>query len=295
MSKTTFLTLPDWLACDINWLATTPGLLANVPRSLNLIRETCTDLQAGILRFECDHLIMLKERRLGPLGRYFEALVQTIISCSPDVKHCHRNVLIHDGNRTRGELDLVYEYAGQWIHLELAVKYYLGTGDLSNPFQWYGPAARDTLGRKLGRLFDHQLCLPATTYGRAVLDSLEIDAVHSEPLVMGMLFHPFEAWKASAIITPDTIAADHPVGWWLRSSDAEELGDIDEWKVQALSKPEWLSSPKQGQSILQPLKELLCQLKDKTLNFPVMLLSIDGGGNRHRGFIVPDEWSPLAI
>jgi uncharacterized protein len=306
-SLSSLRTIPPWLAADVAWLGQADGLLADEPRSLDLIRQVCFGLNAvgadersPTLSFSDAHLALLAERRHGPLGRYFEALVQTVVSMSDQVTGFHPNVVIHDGERTRGELDLVYAQAGpdnsnQWIHLELAIKFYIGAGDRCDPFGWYGPAMRDTLGRKLNRLFDHQLPLAVSDVGSGVLRQLTVDAVHSEALVLGMLFHPLAAWRDGNRDAPPMIAENHPAGWWLRRSDLDQLSLMPEapettWRV--LSKPEWMAQADSVDENLPGLKDFSEHLTAVAHPHPVMAAALVGGVERHRGFVVPDGWGP---
>jgi hypothetical protein len=180
-----FFHIPSWLQHDVIWLGSTESLLHHQPNSLNLVQKTIRLLMDGQLKFSEDHIRTLAHKRQAALGRYVEFLVQTVISLAPDVGQCFSNVIIHDGKRTCGELDLIYQYGGRWIHLELAVKFYLGLGDRTDPFQWIGPAARDKLARKLSRFYDHQMTLPQSEAGRAVLADLNIDEVETRVLLMG--------------------------------------------------------------------------------------------------------------
>jgi hypothetical protein len=69
-----------------------------------------------------------KDRRLG---RYFELLWAFWFEHSDRFDIIGQNIQIEHEGRTAGELDLVvHEHAtGKNIHIELAVKFYLGLGD----------------------------------------------------------------------------------------------------------------------------------------------------------------------
>lgn len=85
---------PCWLVNDIAWLASETTLLESVPASPSLIRKTCTDLIGAPPSFSEEQLLMLDAKQQGPLGRYCEALVQTVISRAPEVTKLHPNVVI---------------------------------------------------------------------------------------------------------------------------------------------------------------------------------------------------------
>lgn len=287
---------PSWLLNDVTWLSAADGLLSDNPDSLAIIQQSCCSLLDGSIQIDQEQISRLTKQRPGPLGRYFETLVQTVISLSPQIKSSHENVIIQDGKRTCGELDLIYQISGQtagkWVHLELAVKFYLGLDGRADPFHWHGPAARDTLGRKLNRMFSHQLKLPETADGKAALKKLGIDRVHSEALVMGRLFHPYTHWQAGNTHAPEIIAKDHPAGWWLRINQIDLLNDDTETSWQLLKKPEWLApvDPSNGETING--SDFSGHLKSAPLSRPLMVAALIEGVESHRGFVVPDDWSP---
>ncbi len=107
-------------------------------------------------------------------------------------------MVVTEGKTTRGEFDLLYKKGGNWHHLELAVKFYLGVSDRTSAFNWHGPALRDNLGLKCARMSNHQLTLPKTDAGKNVLHDLSIGVVESEALILGRLFHSFSDWQASS-------------------------------------------------------------------------------------------------
>ncbi len=108
------------------------------------------------------------------LGNYYERLWHALLSLAPDVTILARNIALRERGRTLGELDLLIEDAdGAIIHLELAVKFYLGLPEaltapateqtsaigFSAHSAWLGPDPRDSLHDKVSRLRDHQLRL----------------------------------------------------------------------------------------------------------------------------------------
>lgn len=252
--------------------------------------QTCRDLIDGTICLNEDQLSHLMNQRRGPLGRYFETLVQIVISLSPYVVAFYPNIVIHNGERTCGELDLVYKTPERWIHLEVAVKYYIGIDDRHDQFQWYGPAGRDTLGRKLKHMFKHQLELPHTEDARPALDKLGIDVVYSEALVMGMLFHPFANWQKEDIQTPPIVVENYPAGWWLPLNELHKLNEHSESSWKILSKPEWLSPIEPSYENTLNINAFQQKLKSEFPSHPVMVAAFNDGVESHRGFVVADDW-----
>ena len=109
-----------------------------------------------------------------------------------------------------GEIDLVMQAAdGAIVHLELAVKFYLGRADLHNPQQhcsdpqhWWGIDTRDTLAHKLARLTQHQLPLsqrlPELATAHRALPLPEVAA----------------AWLQGGLFTPLDQPMPLPAGGW---------------------------------------------------------------------------------
>lgn len=101
------------------------------------------------------------------LGSHYERLWHALLTLAPDTRILAHNIALRRGAHTLGEIDLVMQAAdGAIVHLELAVKFYLGRADLHDPQQhcsdpqhWWGIDTRDTLARKLERLTQHQLPL----------------------------------------------------------------------------------------------------------------------------------------
>lgn len=283
--------VPDWLCRDVAWLGHTDSLLRKTPNSLVLIKDTCRKLFAGEIRFKPEQISYLIEKHRTPLGRYFEALVQTVISLSSQVVRNHTNIIVMDGKRTAGEFDLLYETLDGWIHLELATKFYIGVNEAEDLNQWYGPLARDTLGRKLDKLYNHQLLLPSSDIGEAALTNLGVANVTSEVLILGRLFHPMLNWQNEQFNFPEDIAAGHPKGWWGRLYDITHFTDNPELSWMILEKLDWLS-PVPAKDTMDGCKVVKI-LAEKLSQGPVMVASFFEVQEINRGFLVPDDWKPL--
>ena len=61
------------------------------------------------------------------LGHRFETCVSAWFQYHPEWDIKAANHVVQLGKRTAGEIDLLVERAGEILHLELAVKFYLGT------------------------------------------------------------------------------------------------------------------------------------------------------------------------
>jgi len=274
---------------DYAWLSATPSLLTPAPVCLVFIHRTAAAVAAGELALDDQQWDALIRQRHGPLGRYFETLVATLFAISPEIEAFHTNVPVRDGKATMGEFDLLYRHSGSWQHLEMAIKFYLGTGDLSQAQNWHGPARRDNLGRKQERMSGHQLPLAQTDAGQAALRHLEIGRISSEALVLGRLFHPITNRAADTPIMPDGVAEDHARGWWTRVGDIEATS-ATHW--QKLAKPEWLAPQydRQACRLVAPVPADIARPTMFCLYEPTQ-----GGevSESYRLFVVPDDWGDV--
>ncbi len=140
------------------------------------------------------------------LGIYYETLWQFILDQSENTTLTANNLQVQGDHGTLGEFDLIYQHQGQYIHRELALKFYLGiatgehkqnpqvqkSGQISPWNHWVGPGLKDRLDRKLQRLSQHQIRLGKTNEGEEALYRLGIRNITREILIQGILFYPIE-------------------------------------------------------------------------------------------------------
>jgi hypothetical protein len=235
----------------------------------------------------------LRCQRKTPIGRYFEALVGFWLQQQASISNFHQSLTIQGSDRTLGELDLLFEHDGQAHHWELAVKFYLGVGDLSSASSWHGPRARDRLDKKLEKLVGQQLQLPSHAATQERLAELGMESPQSHAFVKGYLFHPFDRWQDKDVALPSGVGSEHLRGWWLQIPRCDELHSLPAagWKI--LEKPDWLAPWRGAWTI--PSSELTATLALRVGEYgPTMVAGIgDDGCELHRGFVVPESWAPL--
>ena len=134
-------------------------------------------------------LLHLEQRRGKRLGLYFESLWHFLLGEDPQTEVLATNLPVHENGRTVGEFDCLYYCARreQSIHLELAVKYYLG-----NPADgtWLGPGCNDHLDRKLDHLLQQQIRLSRHSASQDLLAKLGATEPALEIGLKGYLFSP---------------------------------------------------------------------------------------------------------
>jgi uncharacterized protein len=168
--------LQDPLVRDLAWVAWSPPLLESGelpikdPLAGSLWRREPERLWRLLLELDANPsacAALLAPSTDFRLGTYFERLWHVLLDLAPDVRVLAKNLRLLEAGVTLGELDLVLEAAdGAVVHLELAIKFYMGVPALSPPgattspaSAWLGPNPQDSLESKLERLRAHQLPL----------------------------------------------------------------------------------------------------------------------------------------
>ncbi len=208
---------------DLAWVIASPPLVSgsfnqarwwNRQQCLKEFHDCLPALQALDKKPQplIDHLNLIKSKRLG---LYFEGLVSFWLSfISPNYRLLAHNIQLFEtlekGKHTLGEIDFIIQEikTAKTIHLEVAVKFYLGTVPLEDTYHWFGTNTKDQLGRKLDHL--KQLQTQLSKIHPELLD-FNIDERHC--LLKGRLFYPQGLDQA-----PAGISKAHLRGRWLYAS-----------------------------------------------------------------------------
>jgi hypothetical protein len=175
------------------------------------------------------------------LGLRFEAIVAHWIDLEPSLNLLAKNLVVHDGKRTIGEFDLIVDNNGTVEHWELAVKFYLGIGDVSNLANWHGPDPSDTLARKINRMASHQLRLSHHPAGQKLLQLNGWDVRRARSLVKGRLFHPYQSFRLQQFLMPPNVNPGHEKGWWLTDTDFALAPELKSARFVILERSNWLA------------------------------------------------------
>lgn len=186
-----------------------------------------------------NHLKQLKSKRLG---LRFEAFISFWLAfISPNFKLLLQNIQLYEiasdaSILTIGEVDFIIQelLSGKTIHLEVAVKFYLGTAPLEDNYRWFGTNTHDQLGKKADHLKQHQTQLLLNNKGKVpyVIDERQC-------LLKGRLFYPLSSTLSldTQAIKPQGIANNHLYGRYMFYDQASMLKD----KFIVLDKIDWLS------------------------------------------------------
>ncbi|MEO1416324.1 MAG: DUF1853 family protein [Bacteroidota bacterium] len=228
----------------------------------------------------------LHSKNYRKLGIYAELLVAFWLEYHPGYELLLTNLVIHWKRQTIGELDFVYreKISGFTVHLELAIKFYLGHGNTTDWMSWHGPNPIDKLGLKLPKLYQKQILMTKRpeTLDLLAEKGIQIDA--RKILLKGCLYHH---------LTEQNPHARHVYPGYLHSFYVTEsevpLIDkrVKEWNCVSLPRLDWMASRLDtvGSQLLetwvaQPLKR------------PIQLAMHGGSRTKEylRFFVVPDRW-----
>lgn len=233
------------------------------------------------------------------LGIYFEKLWHFFLQEDPAVELVAHNLPVHHEGKTLGEFDCIY-YCHQrqrHVHLELAVKYYLGhrrtatTCDHSECSEWLGPNAADRLDLKVGHLMTRQIRLADHPVALRQLRDLGISQLDREVEIKGDLFRP----RSDPLPAPRAFNPGHAMQAWLPIDQLRAL--VEErggGSYQLLPRHRWLAraqpdplSPKLDGITLSAVSRARLR-KDSR---PLLVAAVDDYGMElDRFFITPDHW-----
>lgn len=219
------------------------------------------------------------------LGHLYEDALEVLIQNSPLLELIASHVQIFDESKqTIGELDfIVFDKKNErHIHLELAVKFYLGI-ETSNGWKFPGPDQRDNWQRKLERLKNHQLILTHRSEAKAVLKyNFGIESIVPQQLIYGRLFSPVGAVD---MLNPEGVSNISRRGRWLFMDQwNDHFNGVDE--VLCIPKHLWPVEVNEAtQSLFKAVS--VTELKEMGKERCVMFC-ISGGIDPW--FLVPNEW-----
>jgi hypothetical protein len=244
-------------------------------------------------------LAQLAQRPSHRLGIYFEQLWQFFLRQDPEVQLVASNLPVHDQGSTLGEFDCIYfcQRRQRHVHLELAVKYFLGWVDTgpgegsSEGRNWLGPDTRDRLDKKIDHILHRQILLSDNPVARQRLSELGIERPLKEIALKGQLFQPREA----ALKPPRGYNSNHAFREWLHCDRlAAYLASTGSTTFEILPKMRWLSNAQSGgTSRTFTRDQLLSELTQYFVHddYPLLIAALDRRGQESSRFFVTDrDW-----
>ncbi len=158
----------DQLIADLYWCVQSQNLLINEPPQFKgeIVGSLVDNKAHQAFNFWFESL----KKNPGPLlsffdseeqlilGKYFERLLYFFFEHFSHYDLILSNHQLFEKGRTIGELDFIVrdKQKNEIIHLEAAVKYYMGYRNTSKHSMWIGPNGMDTLAKKMKK-FEKQL------------------------------------------------------------------------------------------------------------------------------------------
>ncbi len=161
----------------------------------------------------------------------------------------YENVQLIEDKRTIGEIDFIIEekHTKQFIHLELAYKFYLYDPEISSdPINnWIGPNRNDSLKEKLEKVKNKQF--PLLYYQSAIskFNKIELGKVSQALCLLVSLFIPYQ-YKASF----NPIYEKAIKGYYLNLEKFISF-DHSEKKYYLPSKKEWGMDPSENETWIE--------------------------------------------
>jgi len=181
------------------------------------------------------HLSNLKNRRLGSI---FEGLVSFWLFISPNYRELQQNIQIIEDKHTYGEIDFIIEElsTGEVIHLEVAVKFYLGCEPYEDAYRWVGTNTKDQLGKKIDHLKLHQTQL-SKKYPEQLKNYFEQTIDRRHCFIKGRLFYPESSDISPQISSQDLELTDnHLRGRWCYADERDKSNNVIK-----INKSHWLA------------------------------------------------------
>lgn len=279
------LKAPSAVLHDIIWVFKSPSLIAEGYFNVEDFQvnfdtgKSNVKLVANYLKN--NPLIEIHQRRLG---FYFEYLFEAGITLFSNHKVVLKNFCLPNQHNL-GELDFITQSQStrQFYHWEIAVKFYLGTGNQSRLENWVGPSKHDTFQKKWKKLLQKQL--PFSNTPEVKHNLLEQGITISQKLlfVKGMLFYNLQSGNANF---PDVVNPAHEKGIWLTPTHFLSYFDRN-FDFRILPKNDWLTA-----DTLKPELGILKMRKtfQQPLLRPIMFSFYKMGNYLGKGFLVPDGY-----
>ena len=237
-----------------------------------------------------------KDRRLG---RYFETLWAFWLEKSPRYELLEQNLALRDEGKTLGELDflVIDKKSGKCLHWEVAVKFYLGVGELRQHNCWHGPGKKDRLDLKVEHLRNHQSVIARRSQTKQLLKEKGYVVDDCGVILKGRLFYPLE--NLNGIASPEGANPNHLRSYWITMSDLiERCSEAEENKLRfsPLLGYGWMAHVEPNMikcghgAPWYNLDELKKLLNNGDYRLPLHLLQSDEKAYQIRFFLVSDDW-----
>lgn len=255
---------------DLVWLLTTPQLCHCTAECWQIPTpdwDTLVQLDANPHSIDA----WFTDKKSELLGHYHEYLWLFYFHIHPETEILASNLIVQGENRTLGEFDLIIkdQRDGLIWHLELAIKFYLGTdsgwGKPHAWSHWLGVACQDSMEHKWQRLINQQLKLgeqpEVQQWLCRIAEEQALIPDRASALTRGYLFYP--AHLSPPLPSPKMMNPEHLKASWITLSQwikNYQTATKPEWRIcrkphwmASVAEPEWLT----GKSVTDTLKQEL--------------------------------------
>jgi hypothetical protein len=230
---------------------------------------------------------VLGELRSPYLGHYFEKLCFFWVRKDPELKLIANNIQVKAKGRTLGEIDLIVESEGRTEHWELAVKFYLATGNAKNFKDWVGPNPVDRFDLKLNKIKSRQLELSSTAEAARELEKYGISQLCKKYFIKGYLYYSLNKDQEPFIMANPY----HNRSWWLYEDQIDLLRNKE---LVRKEKRQWLSQNLFQEEDLVPFSRIPNLLRSRKLLKPQLFSIVEKQGKEFveisSGFIALRNW-----
>ena len=276
MSKTLFA---HRCVQDLAWVIASPPIISGNINHTNWWKSNhckhehhrCLDTLTALDKNPAPLLTAIDQSKSHRLGHYFETLVAYWLTISPNYEVLLAGHPLRNANKTLGEIDFLLRErpTNKIIHLEVAVKFYLGTDELNNMNNWHGPGLHDRLDKKFNHLCNHQTQL---TKKYPTLIPYTVD--ETACLIKGILFYPPKQTQST-----DFTAENHLAGYWYQVPTHPEIT----MGCLPLSKKYWLAD-------IPPTEQQVLLSAPQTTPEPQMHINYTDTNKTERFFILPSDF-----
>jgi len=238
-----------------------------------------------------------KTPRHNRLGLYYEALLSFWLLEHPTWKLLAHELPVYDNKTTVGAYDFLVETATDIIHIEVAVKYYMGIEGLADWRDWIGPGQKDSLKLKMNKMLSKQLHLSRLDAGKAALTSAGLPqptlrrmwfkgiffSPHDTPLKQAPLGgrEPTGVWYPMAAIP--SLITQYPRGYWMPRIKPDWLANLN---IKDL--PAKVTPPAKLESVV---KKQFAENGNAPAMWSLMLPDVKVGWREvQRFFFAPNDW-----
>ncbi len=264
---------------DLKWAVSSPSLI----KDNALFDENFINLDEQNIPQNAKDIVLNRSRK--NLGSYFEKLIEVACLSDNQTNIIKTNYQVIKEKETFGEFDLILKRAQEFFHVELAVKFYLGTKECKEISDFIGPGKRDRFDLKIDKIVDKQSSLSKTIEAQEALQNIGIKKVTPKIYLKGALFYPINLFRNNTFPAIKNINPYHLKGWWAHEKYLNELDNECLWSP--LEKPHQLSLKNHQKPM--SFEEIKTYIKNKS--WPVMVVRLDRNLKAiDRGFVMPNEW-----